>query len=596
MELKIKSLLEYMDKAKDELNNLREERKKLSKEKESFSNKETSFYKDVELSYNKKSEEYDAYVKLVSDKVKSKKKEILEGYSEKMDKLNGTNNKLKEDYAKIKSLREEVNGKKAQLKWLETTIPTEGEINKSNREFLRKLKDNIEDLEVETKMIDAKIKANQEILEELVPKDKTPMSVYKELQEETQKIESLDFNNLDETKEFFESKQQSVPEQKQVEQKVVQQSAPEQKPVEQKVVQQNVPEQKQVQQKVVQQNVLEQKQVQQKVVQQSVPEQRPVQQKVVQQSVPEQKQVQQKVVQQSVPEQRPVQQKVAQQSMPEQKPEVDKEEKVSITLDAESGKVIFEKYFKDEAGETRHFIDKYSRIESIFNNRKEIMKAYRQYFKEHNQKDVAKLLKKLDKKLNPAVLKILFENQEPELFSNYIVAVRDGNKDLLSFDYNINLENPYLVDKSYINLNKQALIDNSNMGTKFEAVKSLKLKTLLSKLPKNARFVQKWIGKLPQPNRVVREENMTDDQKKLLEESEKRYKEIEKRDKYEAYMTAKKERMQKEGRDMGGRGTTEEHKKFINDLNYAAKNGIIYQEEKNGSEQKREPKQETIER
>ena len=581
MELKIKSLLEYMDKAKDELNNLREERKKLSKEKESFSNKETSFYKDVELSYNKKSEEYDAYVKLVSDKVKSKKKEILEGYSEKMDKLNGTNNKLKEDYAKIKSLREEVNGKKAQLKWLETTIPTEGEINKSNREFLRKLKDNIEDLEVETKMIDAKIKANQEILEELVPKDKTPMSVYKELQEETQKIESLDFNNLDETKEFFESKQQSVPEQKQVEQKVVQQSAPEQKPVEQKVVQQNVPEQKQVQQKVVQQNVLEQKQVQQKVVQQSVPEQRPVQQKVVQQSVPEQ---------------RPVQQKVAQQSMPEQKPEVDKEEKVSITLDAESGKVIFEKYFKDEAGETRHFIDKYSRIESIFNNRKEIMKAYRQYFKEHNQKDVAKLLKKLDKKLNPAVLKILFENQEPELFSNYIVAVRDGNKDLLSFDYNINLENPYLVDKSYINLNKQALIDNSNMGTKFEAVKSLKLKTLLSKLPKNARFVQKWIGKLPQPNRVVREENMTDDQKKLLEESEKRYKEIEKRDKYEAYMTAKKERMQKEGRDMGGRGTTEEHKKFINDLNYAAKNGIIYQEEKNGSEQKREPKQETIER
>ena len=596
MELKIKSLLEYMDKAKDELNNLREERKKLSKEKESFSNKETSFYKDVELSYNKKSEEYDAYVKLVSDKVKSKKKEILEGYSEKMGKLNGTNNKLNEDYAKIKSLKEEVNGKKAQLKWLETTIPTEGEINKSNREFLRKLKDNIEDLEVETKMIDAKIKANQEILEELVPKDKTPMSVYKELQEETQKIESLDFNNLDETKEFFESKQQSVPEQKQVEQKVVQQSAPEQKPVEQKVVQQNVPEQKQVQQKVVQQNVLEQKQVQQKVVQQSVPEQRPVQQKVVQQSVPEQKQVQQKVVQQSVPEQRPVQQKVAQQSMPEQKPEVDKEEKVSITLDAESGKVIFEKYFKDEAGETRHFIDKYSRIESIFNNRKEIMKAYRQYFKEHNQKDVAKLLKKLDKKLNPAVLKILFENQEPELFSNYIVAVRDGNKDLLSFDYNINLENPYLVDKSYINLNKQALIDNSNMGTKFEAVKSLKLKTLLSKLPKNARFVQKWIGKLPQPNRVVREENMTDDQKKLLEESEKRYKEIEKRDKYEAYMTAKKERMQKEGRDMGGRGTTEEHKKFINDLNYAAKNGIIYQEEKNGSEQKREPKQETIER
>ena len=581
MELKIKSLLEYMDKAKDELNNLREERKKLSKDKESFSNKETSFYKDVELSYNKKSEEYDAYVKLVSDKVKSKKKEILEGYSEKMDKLNGTNNKLKEDYAKIKSLREEVNGKKAQLKWLETTIPTEGEINKSNREILRKLKDNIEDLEVETKMIDTKIKANQEILEELVPKDKTPMSVYKELQEETQKIESLDFNNLDETKEFFESKQQSVPEQKQVEQKVVQQSAPEQKPVEQKVVQQNVPEQKQVQQKVVQQSVPEQKQVQQKVVQQSVPEQRPVQQKVVQQSVPEQ---------------RPVQQKVAQQSMPEQKPEVDKEEKVSITLDAESGKVIFEKYFKDEAGETRHFIDKYSRIESIFNNRKEIMKAYRQYFKEHNQKDVAKLLKKLDKKLNPAVLKILFENQEPELFSNYIVAVRDGNKDLLSFDYNINLENPYLVDKSYINLNKQALIDNSNMGTKFEAVKSLKLKTLLSKLPKNARFVQKWIGKLPQPNRVVREENMTDDQKKLLEESEKRYKEIEKRDKYEAYMTAKKERMQKEGRDMGGRGTTEEHKKFINDLNYAAKNGIIYQEEKNGSEQKREPKQETIER
>ena len=592
MDLKVKGLLDYMDKAKDELNNLKEERKKLSKEKENFPNKETSFYKDVELAYNKKSEEYDAYVKLVSDKVKSKKEEILEDYHKKMDKLDATNNKLNEDYAKIKSLKEEVKGKKAQLKWLETTIPTEGEANKSNRELLRKLKDNIEDLEVETKMIDAKIKANQEILEELVPKDKTLMSVYKELQEGTQKIESLNFNNLDETKEFFESKQKSGPEQ----QKPEQQKPEQQKPEQQKSEQQKPEQQKPEQQKPEQQKPEQQKPEQQKPEQQKPEQQKPVEQKVVQQSVPEQKQVQRKVVQQSVPEQKQVQQKVVQQSMPEQKPEVDKEEKVSITLDAESGKVIFEKYFKDESGEIKHFIDKYLSIESTLNNRKKIMKGYRQYFKEHNQKDVAKLLKKLDKKLNPAMLRILFENQEPELFSNYIVAVRDGNKDLLSFDYNINLENPYLVDKSYINLNKQALIDNRNLGTDFNAVKNLKLKTLLSKLPKNARFVQKWIGKLPQPNKVVREENMTDDQKKLLEESEKRYKEIEKRDKYEAYMTAKKERMQKEGRDMGGRGTTEEHKKFINDLNYAAKNGIIYQEEKNGSEQKREPKQENIER
>ena len=463
MEKEIKDLFEYMKQEKDKLQDLKNERVDLKNKKESFSKQESSFYKESESAYDEKKQEYDNHVKQVSDKVKAKKSRILEEYSKKMEKIDRINNILNKKYTELKSIREELEGKKAQLKWLEASLPTEGEANKNNRETLEKLKNNIENLEISVKTLETEAKANQEILAELVPENKEPSQFYIELQKESEMVDGLNFNNLDETEEFFkQSLTQKKPEDKKSEDKKPEYKKPEYKKLEYKKPEETKPEDKK----------------------------------------PEYK-----------------------------KPEMDKE-KVSITLDAESGKVIFEKYFKDEAGETKHFTDKYSSIESIFNNRTKIMKSYRKYFKEHGQKNIAKLLRKLDKKLNPAVLKVLFENQEPELFSNYIVAVRDGDKDLLSFDYNINLENPYLIDKSYRNLNRQALIDNKNLGTEFNAVKHLRLKTLLSKLPRNARFVQKWIGKLPQPNRIVREEKMTDDQKKLLEEREKR-------DKYEEYMKAK---------------------------------------------------------
>ena len=523
MEKEIKDLFEYMKQEKDKLQDLKNERVDLKNKKESFSKQESSFYKESESAYDEKKQEYDNHVKQVSDKVKAKKSRILEEYSKKMEKIDRINNILNKKYTELKSIREELEGKKAQLKWLEASLPTEGEANKNNRETLEKLKNNIENLEISVKTLETEAKANQEILAELVPENKEPSQFYIELQKESEMVDGLNFNNLDETEEFFkQSLTQKKPEDKKSEDK-----KPEYKKPEDKKPEETKPEDKKPEDKKPEETKPEDKKPEDKKPEETKPEDKKSEDKKPEYKKPEYKKLEYKKPEETKPEDKKPEDKKPE----DKKPEMDKE-KVSITLDAESGKVIFEKYFKDEAGETKHFTDKYSSIESIFNNRTKIMKSYRKYFKEHGQKNIAKLLRKLDKKLNPAVLKVLFENQEQELFSNYIVAVRDGDKDLLSFDYNINLENPYLIDKSYRNLNRQALIDNKNLGTEFNAVKHLRLKTLLSKLPRNARFVQKWIGKLPQPNRIVREEKMTDDQKKLLEEREKR-------DKYEEYMKAK---------------------------------------------------------
>ena len=442
MKQKVKGLLEYMEKAKDELNNLREERKKLSKEKENFSNKETSFYKDVELSYNKKKEEYDAYVKLVSGKVKSKKEEILEDYHEKMDKLDKTNSKLNEDYTRIKSLKEEIYGKKAHLKWLENTIPTEGETNKPNRELLKKLRDNIADLEVETKMLNVKIEANQAILEELVPKDKNPMSVYKELEEETKKIESLNFNNLDETKEFFESKQKSGAEQQKTEQ---------QKPEQQKTEQQ-------------------------KTEQQSMREQKQVQQKVVQQRVPEQKQVEQKVVQQSVPEQKP---KPANPQPVNAQPV---QRKDSVTIDSKTGLAVFYEEINGKSNQIAAIT-----LEEAFKNPRSVRRETFKYIKqcvEEKQGEKFEWKYRNFKRLNPVLLKLFLKAERNDLLSNYIKAA-NAEEDL-KFEYNADMElgdSEAISDKTLYRLNNQLLKDNNDLGTQFEAVKHLRFWHLISRIP-----------------------------------------------------------------------------------------------------------------
>lgn len=437
MKQKVKGLLEYMEKAKDELNNLREERKKLSKEKENFSNKETSFYKDVELSYNKKKEEYDAYVKLVSGKVKSKKEEILEDYHEKMDKLDKTNSKLNEDYTRIKSLKEEIYGKKAHLKWLENTISTEGETNKPNRELLKKLRDNIADLEVETKMLNVKIEANQAILEELVPKDKNPMSVYKELQEETKKIESLNFNNLDGTKEFFESKQKSGAEQ--------------QKPEQQKTEQQ-------------------------KTEQQSMREQKQVQQKVVQQRVPEQKQVEQKVVQQSVPEQKPE---------PANTQPVNPEpvqRKDSVTIDPKTGLAVFYEEINGKSNQIAAIT-----LEEALKNPRSVRRETFKYIKQYVEKKQGEKFEwkyRNFKRLNPVLLKLFLKAERNDLLSNYIKAA-NAEEDL-KFEYNADMElgdSEAISDKTLYRLNNQLLKDNNDLGTQFEAVKHLRFWHLISRIP-----------------------------------------------------------------------------------------------------------------
>ena len=452
MKQKVKGLLEYMEKAKDELNNLREERKKLSKEKENFSNKETSFYKDVELSYNKKKEEYDAYVKLVSGKVKSKKEEILEDYHEKMDKLDKTNSKLNEDYTRIKSLKEEIYGKKAHLKWLENTIPTEGETNKPNRELLKKLRDNIADLEVETKMLNVKIEANQAILEELVPKDKNPMSVYKELQEETKKIESLNFNNLDETKEFFESKQKSGAEQQKTEQQKPEQQKPEQQKTEQqKTEQQSMREQKQVQQKVVQQRVPEQKQVEQKVVQQSVPEQKP-------------KPANPQPVNAQPVNAQPVQRKD------------------SVTIDPKTGLAVFYEEINGKSNQIAA-ITLEEALKSPRSVRRETFKYIKQYVEE-KQGEKFEWKYRNFKRLNPVLLKLFLKAERNDLLSNYIKAA-NAEEDL-KFEYNADMElgdSEAISDKTLYRLNNQLLKDNNDLGTQFEAVKHLRFWHLISRIP-----------------------------------------------------------------------------------------------------------------
>lgn len=117
MEKEVKDLFEYMKQEKNKLQKLEKGLFELKSERDGFTDENSAFYKQAKQAYDDKYKEYDSYRKQVGDGIKAKKAKALEVYAKKMEKIDKINARLNEKYDEIKSTREEMEGKKAQLKW-----------------------------------------------------------------------------------------------------------------------------------------------------------------------------------------------------------------------------------------------------------------------------------------------------------------------------------------------------------------------------------------------------------------------------------------------------------------------------------------------
>ena len=122
--------------------------------------------------------------------------------------------------------------------------------------------------------------------------------------------------------------------------------------------------------------------------------------------------------------------------------------------------------------------------------------------------------------MNPAVLKVLLEEQEIDLTEAYISAVVNGDISKLPFDkYEINLEGDYnITDKTFRQLNRYALRDNKNLGTDFKAIPWYTVKKFLSHLPGQKKLLNRWVDLLPEPseNRNPSQDSRTDNSKGII--------------------------------------------------------------------------------
>lgn len=238
-------------------------------------------------------------------------------------------------------------------------------------------------------------------------------------------------------------------------------------------------------------------------------QQQPVQQQPVQQQPAQQQPAQQQPVQQQPAQQQPVQQQpVQQQPVQQQKQTKTHEPKnipiskdtIKIELDANSGLAVLSRRIDGMEYHVNRSLEK------IFDRKEEkaIRKKVIERLIEQDKGDYAKSVKRLSRKLNPAVLELLCD-EEPELMEQYIEAVQIGDKEKLPFDkYNIKLNDGVTIDeKSFTRLNRYAVRDNKNLGTEFNATPWYTVKKALNKvLPKKLPFMKKWIGELPEPAKL----------------------------------------------------------------------------------------------
>ena len=442
MEKEVKDLFEYMKQEKTKLQEFEKECFELKSEKGKFIDENSAFYKQVEQAYNNKYKEYDSYRKQVKEGIKAKKTKALEVYAKKMEKIDKIDARLNEKYDKIKSTREAMEGKKAKLKWLENTLPTEGKNNEDNRMKLETLKEDIENMEIEIKSLGAEAIANQEILTKLVPKNKKPSEFYKELQEESKFIKCVDFMNLDETEKIFEAKI--------VEPKVdpTVKSGPNTNSTVKSGPNTN-----------------------------STVKSGPNTNSTVK-SGPN--------TNSTVKSGRNTNPAVKSGSNTNPAVNTDsninsttepEDHKYAVIINAENGAASF---FEERDGMS---IKGQFKLDDIFKQPKKIRKEALKYMNDKINGSGFKLKFKEFKKLNPAILKVLMEAEQPQLLYNYITAIK--NKSDLPFAYDADLKNPESISKKTLyRLNNQLIRDNKDLSTDFNVVKNLRLKNALSKLPK----------------------------------------------------------------------------------------------------------------
>ena len=178
----------------------------------------------------------------------------------------------------------------------------------------------------------------------------------------------------------------------------------------------------------------------------------------------------------------------------------------NISIDAETGMVYCNRTINGMQYKTNYSLDK------IFENKKNIRKDLCRFLENFGEKKTLALIKRHHRKMNPAVLKVLLEEQEIELTEKYVEAVVNGDKSKLPFDeYTTNLEGNFSVtEKTFRELNRHALRDNKNLGTNFKATPWYTVKKFLTRIPGKKLLASKWIGKLPEP---ISEEKLSEEEK-----------------------------------------------------------------------------------
>ena len=178
----------------------------------------------------------------------------------------------------------------------------------------------------------------------------------------------------------------------------------------------------------------------------------------------------------------------------------------TISIDAETGMVYCNRTINGMQYKTNYSLDK------VFENKKNIRKELCSFLENFGEKKTLALIKRHHRKMNPAVLKVLLEEQEIELTEAYVEAVVNGDKSKLPFDeYTTNLEGNFSVtEKTFRELNRHALRDNKNLGTNFKATPWYTIKKFLTRIPGKKLLASKWIGKLPEP---ISEEKLSEEEK-----------------------------------------------------------------------------------
>ena len=452
MEKEVKDLFEYMKQEKNKLQKLEKGLFELKSERDGFTDENSEFYKQAKQAYDDKYKEYDSYRKQVKEGIKAKKTKALEVYAKKMEKIDKIDARLNEKYDKIKSTREAMEGKKAKLKWLENTLPTEGKNNEDNRMKLETLKEDIENMEIEIKSLGAEAIANQEILTKLVPKNKKPSEFYKELQEESKFIKCVDFMNLDETEKIFEAKR--------VEPKVdpTVKSGPNTNSTVKSGPNTN---------STVKSGSNTNPAVKSGPNTNTAVKSGPNTNSTVKSGLNTNSTVK------SGSNTNPVvntDSNINSTTEPE-------DHKYAVIINAENGAASF---FEERDGMS---IKGQFKLDDIFKQPKKIRKEALKYMNDKINGSGFKLKFKEFKKLNPAILKVLMEAEQPQLLYNYITAIK--NKSDLPFAYDADLKNPESISKKTLyRLNNQLIRDNKDLSTDFNVVKNLRLKNALSKLSK----------------------------------------------------------------------------------------------------------------